>query len=97
MAIVGVNGAGKSTFIKILCGLYKTYEGEILLNDIDIRQFDPTEYFKLFSPIFQNIELFTLTLGENIAMSSKRFINKDLAITSIKKSRIREKIRLITG
>ena len=59
LAVVGVNGAGKTTFIKLMMKLYEPSEGRILLNDVDIKEYNREEYFKLFSPfampIYQNI------------------------------------------
>ncbi len=68
LAVVGLNGAGKSTFIKLLLRLYDVTEGQILCNGIDIREFDRTEYFKLFSPAFQEVEVFAFPLCENVSM-----------------------------
>lgn len=67
LAVVGMNGSGKTTFIKLLCRLYDPTEGEILLNNIDIRKYDYREYMSLFSVVFQDFELFSLKLGENVA------------------------------
>lgn len=66
-AFVGTNGAGKTTFVKLLCRLYDPTEGEILLNGIDIRKYDYEEYMKLFSFVFQDFKLFAFTLAQNIA------------------------------
>lgn len=66
-AYVGENGAGKTTFVKLLCRLYDPTEGEILLNGIDIRKYDYEEYMQLFSFVFQDFKLFAFTLGQNIA------------------------------
>ncbi len=66
-ALVGANGAGKTTFVKLLCRLYEPTEGQILLKGIDIREYDREEYLKLFSFVFQDFSLFALSLGENIA------------------------------
>ena len=71
IAIVGQNGSGKSTFVKLLCRLYDPQEGQILLDGKDIKQFDYYEYLKLFSVVFQDFKLFSYTLGENIAISKK--------------------------
>lgn len=68
-AVVGKNGAGKTTFIKLLCGLYQPTEGKITLNGIDIREYDPEAYLKLFGVVFQDFELFAFPVGENIAAS----------------------------
>ena len=66
-AVVGKNGAGKTTFIKLLCRLYEPTEGQILLNGVDIRYYDNEEYEKLFAIVFQDFNLFSFTLGENVA------------------------------
>lgn len=67
LAIVGKNGSGKSTFIKLLCRLYDPTEGEIRLNGVDIRQYDYEEYLKIFSVVFQDFKLFSFSLGQNVA------------------------------
>ena len=67
LAIVGMNGSGKTTFIKLLCRLYDPQEGEILLDGIDIREYDYKEYLKLFSVVFQDFKLFAFPLAENVA------------------------------
>ncbi len=66
-AVVGKNGAGKTTFIKLLCRLYEPTEGQILLNGVDIRYYDYEEYAKLFAIVFQDFNLFSFPLGENVA------------------------------
>ena len=68
-AVVGKNGAGKTTFIKLLCRLYEPTEGQILLNGIDIRYYDYKDYAKLFGVVFQDFNLFSATIGENVAAS----------------------------
>ncbi|WP_455617094.1 ABC transporter ATP-binding protein [Eisenbergiella sp.] len=67
LAVVGMNGSGKTTFIKLLCHLYDPTEGEILLNGIDIRKYDYEEYMKIFSVVFQDFKLFSFSLGQNVA------------------------------
>ena len=69
LAVVGKNGSGKTTFIKLLCRLYDPTEGEILLNGIDIRKYDYQEYLSLFSVVFQDFKLTALPLGQNVAAS----------------------------
>jgi len=76
IAIVGENGSGKTTFIKLLCRLYDVSEGEIKLNGINIENFDSNLYFRLFSVIFQDFKIFSLPLGENIAVAKKYDIAK---------------------
>ena len=65
-AVVGKNGAGKTTFIKLLCRLYEPTEGQILLNGVDIRYYDYKDYVKLFGVVFQDFNLFSATIGENV-------------------------------
>ncbi|MCD7738173.1 MAG: ABC transporter ATP-binding protein/permease [Lachnospiraceae bacterium] len=67
LAVVGQNGSGKTTFIKLLCRLYDPTEGEILLNGIDIRKYRYEDYIQIFSVVFQDFQLFALPLGENVA------------------------------
>lgn len=67
LAIVGENGSGKTTFIKLLCRLYDPTEGRILLNGIDITRYRYDEYIELFSVVFQDFTLFSFSLGENVA------------------------------
>lgn len=69
LAVVGMNGSGKSTFIKLLCRLYDPDEGTIYMNDIDIRRYAYREYLSLFSVVFQDFKLFSFTLGENVAVA----------------------------
>jgi len=67
LAIVGENGSGKTTFIKLLCRLYDPTEGKILLNGIDITRYRYDEYMALFSVVFQDFTLFGFPLGENVS------------------------------
>ncbi len=70
LAVVGENGSGKTTFIKLLCRLYDPTEGVILLNGIDIRKYNYREYLSVFSVVFQDFQLLAMTLGENVAAGS---------------------------
>ncbi len=70
LAVVGLNGSGKTTFIKLLCRLYDPTEGVILLNGVDIRKYDYDEYMSLFSVVFQDFRLFSVSLGQNVAAST---------------------------
>ncbi|GHV12801.1 ABC transporter ATP-binding protein [Clostridia bacterium] len=68
IALVGVNGAGKTTIVKLLCGFYYPDSGEILINGTDIKNFRKKDLFRLFSAIFQDIVIFPVTVGENVSM-----------------------------
>ena len=67
LAVVGENGSGKTTFIKLLCRLYDPQEGHILLNGIDIRKYNYRDYMDLFSVVFQDFQLLAQPLGANVA------------------------------
>lgn len=67
LAIVGPNGSGKTTFIKLLCRLYPVTEGKITLNGIEIDKYDPVEYQKILAVVFQDFKLFAFSVAENIA------------------------------
>lgn len=67
LAVVGMNGSGKTTFIKLLCRLYDPTEGQILLNGIDIRKYRYDDYINIFSVVFQDFRLLSMPLGENVA------------------------------
>ena len=71
MAIAGRNGSGKSTFIKLLLRLYDPSEGEILLNGVDIRKYDYDEYRQIFGVVFQDFQLFSLPIAQNVAASTQ--------------------------
>lgn len=68
LSIVGLNGAGKTTFIKLLCRLYDVNEGEILLDGINIMEYSEAEYRDVFAVVFQDFQLFAFSVKENIAL-----------------------------
>ena len=70
LAIVGENGSGKTTFIKLLCRLYDPQEGQILLNGIDIRKYRYDDYMNIFAVVFQDFQLISQPLGNNVAGSA---------------------------
>ncbi len=70
LAVVGENGSGKTTFIKLLCRLYDPQEGVILLNGIDIRKYNYHDYMDIFSVVFQDFQLMSQPLGANVAGSA---------------------------
>ncbi|EOU1469913.1 ABC transporter ATP-binding protein [Clostridium perfringens] len=69
LSVVGLNGAGKTTFIKLLARLYEPTEGEILLNGVNINEYDYDEYMKLLSVVFQDFKLMSFSIKENIALN----------------------------
>ncbi len=71
LAVVGCNGSGKTTFIKLLCRLYDPTAGLILLNGIDIRKYNYQQYMAIFAVVFQDFKLFPYTLAQNVAASGQ--------------------------
>lgn len=71
IALVGENGSGKTTLIKLLLRLYDVTEGEILLNGVNIKEYEYESYIKIFSPIFQDFQLHAYSIKENISFLDK--------------------------
>jgi len=92
LAVVGLNGAGKTTFIKLLLRLYDVTEGEILLNGVNIKRFRRSEYYKVFAPVFQNVELFAFPMAENVSMQSPEKTDKKKAEECITMAGLKQKV-----
>ena len=91
LAVVGMNGSGKTTFIKLLCRLYDPTEGEILLNNVDIRKYDYKEYMSILSVVFQDFKLFSFGLGQNVSASFH--YNEELAKRCLEKAGFYERLQ----
>ena len=76
LSIVGFNGAGKSTFVKLLCGLYKPTSGMILIDGVDIHSLEPDCYRRIFSVVWQDYRLLPFTVKENIVLAEEYSENK---------------------
>lgn len=92
LAVVGLNGAGKSTFIKLLLRLYDVTEGRILMNGTDIRRFDRAEYYRLFSPAFQDVTVFAFPMAENVSMSPPDETDKNKAEKCVREAGLGDKM-----
>ncbi len=90
LAVVGMNGSGKTTFIKLMCRLYDPTEGEILLNGVNIKKYDYNEYMSIFSVVFQDFRLFSFSLGQNVSASAS--YDRENVIECLKKAGFAERL-----
>lgn len=90
-AIVGKNGSGKTTFIKLLCRLYDVSEGAILINGINIKEYTKDSIIRLYSVVFQDYKIFSITAAQNIAVSDD--YEKTKLYDSFKKADVKERIQ----
>lgn len=92
LAIVGINGAGKSTLVKLMTGLFDVTEGEILINNIPIKEFNKKDLYSMFSVVFQDINIMAFTIAENVACSSED-LDENRIMTALDKVGLGEKAR----
>lgn len=76
LAVVGLNGSGKTTFVKLLTRLYDPTEGRITLNGIDIKEIPYKQYTKYIGVVLQDFTLFAYTVRENVILDNKFFEEK---------------------
>lgn len=96
LAVVGLNGAGKTTFIKLLLRLYNPTEGRILLNGVDVQSYDRDSYFSIFSPLFQDVSLFAFPMAENVSMKTPEETDKKKAAAYLNDAGLGEKVASLT-
>lgn len=84
LAVVGYNGAGKTTLVKLMMRLYDVDQGEILLNGRNIKEFDLEDYRAMFSSVFQDFNLYALSLAENVKMNDNDVITDDEIVSALK-------------
>ncbi len=90
LSVVGLNGAGKTTFVKLLCRLYDPTAGEILLDGVNISEYDYKEYMQLFSPVFQDFKLFAFSMKENIVLGDD--VEKEAVLPLVGQVGLEEKV-----
>ncbi len=95
LAVVGLNGAGKTTMIKLLLRLYDPTSGRITINGVDIRQYRREEYFRLFSPVFQDVQVMAFPVSGNVSMQPSDKTDEEKAMECILKAGLREKIETL--
>lgn len=92
VAIVGTNGAGKTTIVKLICGLFKPTEGEILINGININEFERHEYYQMFSVVFQDFNIYASSIIENVIGKINDDSDYERAIKCLDRVGLTEKI-----
>lgn len=95
VAIIGKNGAGKSTIIKLIMGFYHDYEGEIKLNGINVKEYDTEEYRRMISTVFQDFMLYAFSLKENVCFQNSGLINDEKVTQVLKEMGLACKLRAI--
>lgn len=94
LSLVGINGSGKSTIVKLMLGLYEIESGEILINGYPMSDYDLRDVRKLFSALFQSFVQYPLSLRDNIALSDYgRGMDEDAIITSLKQSGVYDELQ----
>lgn len=93
IALVGINGAGKTTCIKLLCGFYHPTSGQILVNGKNITSYNRDEYYKLFTAVFQDIHVLPVSIEQNIAPVDEENIDKQKVMKCIALAGLDEKIK----
>ena len=92
IALVGLNGAGKTTLVKLLCGLYLPTSGEIRMNGVSIDKFTLRDYYKMFSPVFQDIRTGFFSLAQTVAGTADEMVDEMRVERCMKMSGLTDKL-----
>lgn len=92
IAVVGLNGAGKTTLVKLLCGLYLPTEGDILIDGHSVREFQRDEYYRLFSPVFQDVKTAFFSLAETVSCQPDGTADESRVEQCLRKAGLGDKI-----
>lgn len=95
IALVGNNGAGKSTIVKLLCGFYMPTKGDVIVNGVNTRDYDMDEYGQMISPVFQDGFIPAFTVAANVAGGDPEEIDRERVRDCLKKAGIWEKINAL--
>ena len=96
LAVVGLNGAGKTTFVKLLCRLYEPTEGHIYLNGKDIAEYELNDYWELIAPVFQEDESFAFSIAQNVAMKDKEGQDRERIEKALSEADLLKKVQQLT-
>lgn len=92
IAIVGINGAGKSTIVKLICGLFYVTKGQILINGKDIKEYDQKKYHQMFSMVFQDYNIYACSILENVIGEDYSIEARNKGMECLKQVGLEEKI-----
>ncbi|RII35485.1 ABC transporter ATP-binding protein [Clostridium chromiireducens] len=92
IAFVGYNGAGKTTLTKLLMRLYDVSKGEILLNNVNIKNYELESYRNSFGTVFQDYQIFAANIAENVIMDEVTNNEKDIIINALENSGFTDKL-----
>lgn len=90
LAVVGLNGAGKTTLVKLLCGFYDPAEGAVLLNGVDIREYNRENYYRLFTGVFQEFSILPGEIAFNVSQSVEN-ADRDKIEEAVKQAGLKKK------
>jgi ATP-binding cassette subfamily B protein len=97
VALVGANGAGKSTIIKLLCRFYDVTRGEILINGVDLRQLDPAQWYAHLGTLFQDFVQYKLTVRDNVLFGDPSRTDEAAMVEAVRKAGASELVRELPG
>jgi ATP-binding cassette, subfamily B, bacterial len=97
VALVGVNGAGKSTIIKLLCRFYDVTAGQILINGVDVRELDLVEWYAHLGTLFQDFVQYKLTVRDNVLLGDPTRIDEGAMVEAIAKAGAADLVRALPG